>query len=181
MNKTKKHFSQAERQKLKDLLDKGFTKKQIAQALNKSERTIYNELAKNKNPETGDYDPAFAQENHQKIQSDRKHWQKLEENKELAARIAAMILKENLSPEAASKKINEESPEHISVKTIYNAIDKGLLPGVSRDTLHGIVRLRNNDTIQLPKHIINEIGMSKEDVFTVIAVDKNTIVLQRKI
>lgn len=161
-------------------MDNGFTKKQIAQALNKSERTIYNELAKNKNPGTGDYDPTFAQENHQKKKSNRKHWQKLEENKELADRIAAMILKENLSPEAIAKRINEEGLEHIAVKTIYNAIDKRLLPGVSRDTLHGIVRLRNNDTIQIPKHIINEIGISREDVFTVVAVDKNTIVLQRK-
>lgn len=67
---------------------------------------------------------------------------KLEENKEFAEYIANMILNHSMSPKRIVETLKQDhrfSNWDISIPTIYENIDKGRIPGVTRDSLKRIM------------------------------------------
>lgn len=124
-----KHFSYKDRSSLKEYLNEGYSARKIAVLLNKSTSTIYNELRRGKN-EQGVYDPDIAQNRYDHFQSNKGSEPKLAVNSATAGKISKMLLEDGMSPESISKKLDES--EYVSPGTIYTAIDKGLIPNVSR-------------------------------------------------
>lgn len=136
MGKKFKHMSQSQRMKLKEMLDAGVPKGAIAASLGVCKETVYKEI--NRGKVNGQYDPVFSEERYRKINSGKGRTPILVLNPELAEYIAALILEEHKSPKQILKELqnNEEYKlAFTSVNTIYNAIDNGRIPGVSRETL----------------------------------------------
>ena len=174
----RKHFTHEERCRLKEELDQGITINQIAKNLGKSERTIYYELSKNRNEKTGLYDAMLAQEHYDTKQANKHVPRILEEDKILAEKIAKYILVDNLSPADIVKKLGKA--ERISVSTIYNAIDEGLIPGVSKKTLRqNVVKMQKDGILRLPKHIVEAAHLKEGTVFEVEISDDDMLVLRR--
>lgn len=174
-----KHFTFEERLQLKRKLEENLPICQIAEELNKNKSTVYNELKRGKKDKHDTYDPYIAQSRYDTIQSINKPKSKLEKNRNLAEKIAGMILSAHLSPENISKKLN--GSEYVSPGTIYSAIDAGLIPGVNREILrngYGI-KVYNRGTIIIPKYIIQKASIQDGDVLSVELQDNNTILLQK--
>ena len=146
MGKTFHHLKFTQRKKIKERLDIGIKKTEIAHSLGVHTATIYREIERGS--VDGRYDPDYA-ENIYKRQLSEKGMQPLcIISPELAEYIAKLILDEGRSP---AKIINmlQENPKYAVVPkssaTIYNAIDNGLIPGVTRENL-------NSDILNPPEH-----------------------------
>ena len=68
----------------------------------------------------------------------------------------------------------------LSVNTIYSAIDNGLIPGVTRNSLHPTkAKMFSNGMVCIPKWIREEFGFHDGDSFSV-EVQKDGAILFRK-
>lgn len=136
MSRTFKHLTYEQRVKIKELLDGGYAKTEIARVLGIHNATIYREIERGS--VNGQYDPDYS-ENLYKQQLPKKGPKPiLAADSELSKYIAKLILEDNLSlvqiVDLMQKETRFESfPK--SRTTIYHAIDKGLIPGVTRDCL----------------------------------------------
>ena len=158
MGKTFHHLKFTQRKKIKEMLDMGIKKTEIAHSLGVHTATIYREIERGS--VDGRYDPDYA-ENIYKRQLSEKGMQPLcIISPELAEYIAKLILDEGRSP---AKIINmlQENPKYAVVPkssaTIYNAIDNGLIPGVTRENLNSdITTVFNDGQIHIAKWVRNE-------------------------
>lgn len=166
------HFTYDERKQLAALINEGTPISHIAMMLNKSERCIYYELSRGK-VDSDAYNPNASHTDYINTQSKKGKQKILEKDRILAERISKLIIKEHLSPEKISKIHN------ISVRTIYNAIDEGLIPNVNRNTLHSVVKVRTNGMIQIPKYIMEEARIENGNLFHIEVKDDNSIILKR--
>lgn len=136
MKEKRTRLTLEKRLKLKELLDAGDYPANIARTLEVSRQTVYLEL-KRKDPQ-GNYDPHYAQAHYDKLQ-ENKGRQSMLLDKSLAEYISKAILTEHLSPERIVERLTEDphgfSAAPKSPYTIYCAIDKGLIPGVTRESL----------------------------------------------
>lgn len=139
---------------MKRLLDSGNSKPDIAEALGICVCSVNKELKRG--TLYGTYDPEYAQ----KVMCNR---HMLENNPELADRIAAMILDEHLSPNKIIERFKQEKLANgeypLSNRTIYTAIDRGLIPNVTRDTLnaHTVTMCSKTLMLLLKKYYVNEV------------------------
>lgn len=174
-----KHFSYKDRISLKEYLNEGYSARKIAVLLNKSTSTIYNELRRGKN-EQGVYDPDIAQNRYDHFRSNKGSEPKLAVNSATAGKISKMLLEDGMSPESISKKLDES--EYVSPGTIYTAIDKGLIPNVSRKKIlaNQKHRIYNDGNVRLPKYILKDISSGDGDTLTASVWDSNTIILQKE-
>lgn len=156
-----------QRAKLKELLDEGLSKECIAEKLKVSRGTVFNELKRGS--VDGIYDPEYA---------DEKAWEKrmeggnktiLEKDQCLARYISYLIKRKNLSPEQVVEHLKTGDHDYVkypkTAKTIYTAIDKGLIPNVTRQDMKtvvatGIVTMKEN-SISLPECIRRCAGLRK--------------------
>lgn len=155
-----KEITYEQRLKLKGLLDSGNSRPEIAEALGICVCSVYKELKRG--TLNGTYDPEYAQ----KVTPSR---QMLENNPELADRIAAMILDEHLSPNKIIERFKQEGLVNgnypLSNRTIYTAIDRGLIPNVTRDTLNAHTVTMCSKTLRLPLWFKNKLGLRDGDIF----------------
>ena len=138
MAKEYSQMSYYQRLRLKEMLDKNYSKVRMAEQLGVHRSTIFNELKRGSI--NGVYDPDYAEE--RAINKSMNGGEKsiLERDKRLAAYISRLILDDHLSPEAVTEYLKEADHEFTeypsSPVTIYTAIDRGLIPDVSRDNLN---------------------------------------------
>ena len=136
MKEKRPRLTLEKRLKLKELLDANEHVTNISRVLEVSRGTVYLEL-KRKDPE-GNYDPYYAQAQYEKLQ-ENKGRQSMLLDKRLADYISKAILIEHLSPEKIIERLSEEPRKFPTAPkspyTIYCAIDKGLIPGVTRESL----------------------------------------------
>lgn len=137
MGKTFKHIDLQQRLKLKEMLDSGCSILEVANALEVHRSAVYRELERG--GWEGGYDPYYAQSLYEgRLKKKGRPECKLS-NKDLAEYISGLILMEHLSPEkivdllAKDDKGFPDVPQ--SPNTIYNAIDRGLIPNVTRESL----------------------------------------------
>ena len=177
-----KNITYAQRQQLREMLSSGDSKITIAKALGISRSSVYNELERgNLN---GEYDPEYAERIMQTNRAKKTGRQPiLADNPELVSRIAAMILDEHLSPEKIIECFKQEKFENgefpLSTLTIYRAIDKGLIPGVTRDSLKADTTSIYDDVLRFPSWFRNKLKIQDGDIFRFEANNTGQIILTK--
>lgn len=150
-----KHLTLEQRMKIKELLDSGFKKTEIAKILNIHKATIYREIERGS--KNGMYNPDYSEERYRKQLSKRGSQPLLSLNLDLAEYIARLILEEKLSPAQVICKLQERDDLEAVPKsrnTIYSAIDNGLIPGVTRENLNSdITTVFNDGKIHISKWV----------------------------
>lgn len=183
MGKVFHHLSYDNRLLLKKMLDSGQPVKDIAKILSVSVSTIYRELKRSE--KTHQYNPMSAQQVYLKKTKNKGSQPKLELDKSLAQYISKLIIEESLSPTKIIERLKREDYRNIPSKnTIYTAIDKGLIPSVSRETLllkRKKTHMFSNGLIKIPKWICNELNLQdNEDLDINIANGKIIIKKSKK-
>lgn len=181
MARTYRRLTYEQRLQIKKMLDNGYKPLHIANVLGFHNTAIYREIALGS--VNGQYNPTFSQSLTEARAANKGAPALLSPNSELALYISRAILEEHLSPERIIEKLRKESeygrfPK--SVRTIYSAIDKGMIPGVTRDTLKTYsTTVFNNGQIHLPKWIRESMQIADGDELF-IKVDKTTIMFTKK-
>jgi len=172
------------RLKLKELLDCSISISFIAQELGVCRQTIYNELRRGKD-ETGNYNPFFSEKQFRLRQQNKGHSAMLKGHPELAAHVADLILQNHYSPKQIVKILESESLKEAvvpsSVNTLYSAIDNGLIPGVTRESLRSNkTKMFSGGMVCIPKRIREKFSFCDGDVFDIEILDDKTIVLKKQ-
>lgn len=147
--------------------------------------TVFNELKRGS--VDGIYDPEYA---------DEKAWEKrmeggnktiLEKDQCLARYISYLIKRKNLSPEQVVEHLKTGDHDYVkypkTAKTIYTAIDKGLIPNVTRQDMKtvvatGIVTMKEN-SISLPECIRRCAGLRNGNSFKIQCKKNGEIILKK--
>lgn len=114
-----KHFTKAERNELSILLKKGFSHREIADALGKDRSSITREISRNK--VKGVYGPRLAQEKSRRRRMAAKYQNmKVNESPEFVSFLTEK-LKEGWTPEQITGRWNYQRPlgKHFSFKAVY--------------------------------------------------------------
>lgn len=141
-----KHLDHRDRLQLERLLKDGYSKKELAVILGCSLSTIYNELRRgaceHMNSDltvTMRYDAYYAQRNYEKHLREKGQTPKILKDERLRNYISDLIGQQHFSPDAVLMEIEnngiEFSEKIRSVHTIYNAIRRGDIPGVTMKDL----------------------------------------------
>lgn len=169
MRKDGKHLTLEERREIKTLLDQGVKVYRIAEKMNRAPKTIYLELKRGS--VNGGYDPFYSQSRYQDELERKGPDPKIRQNPRLAQYIANKILDEGLSPEqivACLRDKHSEKLETVTIRTIYTAIDQGLIPNVTRDDLRqNEVKMFNRGCVTIPIWLREKYGFNDGDRFRV--------------
>lgn len=180
MGKEYSHLTIEKRKELARLLSEGKKAKEISSLLEIHIASVYREIERGRNPLTNEYDPEYAEKIYQKGLKNKGKEPVLSEDKNLAVEIARLILDDNLSPEQALLKLESNGYTKLPSKTtVYAAIDAGIIPGVSRESLHSKeMNVFSGGTIIIPKWIREELSI--EDGTTLsVELDGNKIILTK--
>lgn len=171
----------AQRQTIKQMKDDGKKNAVIAQTVGIHISTLYRELRR------GDVNGIYAPEQSEQIV--RSHFPHkgpkpiFKSKPELARYIARLILEEHLSPERIVEKLEQEESAFkgaiSSPKTIYNAIDRNIIPGVTRESLHTNTVTLCNDLIWIPRWFQKEMGFKDGDQFLIEKTEQGQIVMTK--
>lgn len=180
MGKNFTHTTKEQRMQIKEMLDSGVKKTIIASTLGICERTVYYEIKRG--TINGQYDPEYAEQQYIKSNCKRKREPILSTNTELANYISMLILQEHKSPNQIME-ILQKNPKYKSVftslNTIYNAIDCGLIPGVSRESLNTYqTTVFSNALIHIPKWVREKLNIYDDDILN-IEVDGNKLIFTK--
>ncbi len=165
-----KHLSWEERIQIETLQREGYSSKGIGERIGRSERTIRRELDRGwvlyrigKYRVEERYNAVRAQEAYEKRM--RKKGRKPKLNATLAEYLQQHIVANQYSPEVVASLMKKDGFEHaICFKTIYNHIDKGLVPGVTNKLLwekHS--RRKGRKTVHRNRNRAVELGHGIED------------------
>lgn len=177
MSRTYKHLSYEQRLSIQKMLDMGMDKKAIARALGVHHATIYREAKRGL--VNGHYDPSYSEELY-RCQLDKKGAHpKCAISPELAEYISELILKEKLTPAKIIDRLRDDNRWQFVPKsrnTIYNAIDSGLIPNVSRETLNScITTVFSDGNIHLSKRVRNALKIEDGDKLSFEVIDNKII------
>lgn len=162
----------------------GLSVPEIAREIGVHHNTIYQELKRCGG--ASQYDPDVAQtdaEEKRKNQNNFPPDRQIFEDTELSQRVSDLILEEGLNIQQVIDWLQAEDAGRFqrlpkSRNTIFAAIDSGLIPGVSRETLKTrTVKLFSGDLVHIPQWVIRELGLHDGDVFT-IEVTEQSIILK---
>ena len=160
------------------MIDNGCSVKDIAEKLGVHQATIYREKKRFEAP--CKYDPKLAHNTYLKELKNKGRASKLELDKALAKYISKLILEESLSPEKIIKRLKDENYQNVPSKsTIYAAIDSGLIPSVTRETLllkRKKTHMFSNGLIKIPKWICEELDLKDDEDLDIDTVDGRIII-----
>lgn len=136
MGKHHKHLSYSDRIRMETLLNKGHSKKEVAEYLHVHRSTIYREYDRGKYihrnsdyTEEERYSSDLGQQKHDWNEQGKGRALKIGNDRELAENIEDLIINEKYSPEAALAAIEKSEKvfkTSISVRTLYRYIDNGI-------------------------------------------------------
>ena len=166
MGKQFSHLTYESRMLIKQMLESGNSKKEIAVELGISLATVYRELKRCN--DSSKYNPEIVQQSYEKMMLCKGQKSKLKLNPELAKYISKLVLQDELSPAQIVDRLRTENyPERpSSVNTIYAAIDKGLIPDVTRETLlvkRKKTHMFSNGLIKVPKWICEKLDLRNSE------------------
>ena len=181
MGRTFCHLSYEQRVKIRKMLDEGESKSEIAREIGVDRTTIYREIEKGMRE--GAYDPTYAEGVYRGYLTEKGPKAKLEYDEMLALHIADMILNQSMSPKKIELQLKQE-PEYaercVTAQTIYFAIDKGWIPGVTRETLQvEDVVISTDGTVCIPKWVLKRLDLKIGDMMHLEVTDDGKIVYQR--
>lgn len=140
-----KYFTEAERYKLETLLKTKMTKQKIADHLGKSLSTIKREIKRGTVTlqnhlliERDVYCADTAQNRYEEMKKRKGPKSKLLNDPDMVQFLKKKIVHDKYSPYAAMIALEKQYQRHFSfcLKTLYNAINKGVLKGISSRHLH---------------------------------------------
>ena len=179
MGKQHSHLSYENRMLIKQMIESGSCKKDIAIKLGVSLATVYRELKRS--GDSKKYDPEIVQQSYEKMIRSKGRKNKLELNPELAEYISKLVLEKNLSPSQIIDRLRIEKYTecHLSRNTIYAAIDKGLIPNVTRETLllkRKKTHMFSNGLINIPKWICEELDIQDNETLDIDVLNETIII-----
>ena len=170
--------------RIRELLDVGLSAPEIAREIGVHHSSVYDELKR------GGGASSYDQERAQKITQRNREKQnnlplvaEIFEDQSLAKYVSALMLDDGLNAQQVVRWLQNEEPGRFqrvpkSHNTILAAIDRGLIPGVTRDTLKTkTVRLYSGDLLHVPQWVIRELGLCDGDELS-IEVSGDTIILR---
>lgn len=179
MPRTYKCLTLEQRIQISDMLSKGKGAKEISKSVGCHIASIYREIDRGRN-EDGVYDPYYAEKNRAANKAKGKPEPVLLSNKDLAQRIADFLIAGEGSVADAIVILEAEGYEMPTKTTIYASIDKGLIPGVTRETLRkNQTTIFNDGQIHIPKWMREDLGWKDGDGLTLETVDGDGILIQR--
>lgn len=174
------YLTKEQRYKIKEMLDSGVKRNIIVTELGVCEHTLYNELRRGKI--NGEYDPEYAHQEYLKKRTNKGVTPILATNPELADYIAGKILNEHKNPEQIIKLLRRHKRFKgiiTSTQTIYSAIDNGLIPNVTRESLISYqTHVFNDNNLIIPKWAREKLNISNGDIFN-IEVHENKIIFTK--
>lgn len=177
MGRTFKHLEYEQRLKIKEMLDMAVKKTDIARSLGVHNATIYREIERG--TIDGHYDPDYAEDMYRSQLSEKGTQPLCVISPELAEYIAELILNERLSPAKIIDKLQGSSKWKVvpkSKNTIYNAIDNGWIPGVTRESLNSdITTVFNDGQIYIAKWARNVLKIEDGDELSFEVIDNKII------
>ena len=182
VGKTFKHMDLQQRLKLKEMLDSGCSILEVANALGVHRSAVYREIERG--GMEGGYDPYYAQSLYEgRLKKKGRPECKLS-NKDLAEYISGLILEEHLSPEKIVDLLAEDDRGFPDVpqspNTIYNAIDKGLIPNVTRESLLSkSCTVFSGGQICIPKWVLDKLEIKDGDMLQ-LEITENGEMIYRK-
>lgn len=180
MSRTFTQLSLEQRKQIKELLDENISKRAIANLIGVHHSTIYREIEKG--TIDGVYNPEYAESQYQMKLSQKGQTAILYSNPDLACYISELILKEHLSPDKIAKRIKEDSRYRsisISRETIYNSIENGLIPNVTKESLHTTSTIFNGGQIVIPKWVMEKLNLQDGDVLQLEISENNEIIYSK--
>ena len=179
MGKQYSHLTYESRMLIKQMIESGSCKKDIAIKLGVSLATVYRELGRSNDSEG--YDPEIVQQSYEKMIKGKGRKSKLELNPELAEYISKLVLEKNLSPSQIIDRLRIENYTefHLSRNAIYAAIDKGLIPNVTRETLllkRKKTHMFSNGLINIPKWICEELDLQDNENLDIDVLNETIII-----
>lgn len=177
-----RHMNLEQRIKIKEMLDLGHGVSEIAEDLGYCYVTIYKELERCGSQ--ADYNPYYAQSIYKNNSKKKGRIGKLS-NAELAKLISDLILIEHLSPEKIVALLKEDNRGFSNVphsaKTIYSAIDKGLIPNVTREVLmRNVSTVFSGGHICIPKWVLDKMDIKDGDMLS-FEITKEDEIVYRKV
>lgn len=177
------HITYEQRLEIKKMLEDKLPIREIAKKINVHHSTIYREIKKYTD-ENGCYLPEKAQSEYEKKLHNKKT-SIIEKYPHLASFIAEKILIDNMSPQQIEVFIKSETDLFkgisISRNTIYTAIDKGIIPGVTRENLHSpYTTMYSEGLLRVPKWILEKLEFSDGDKFLIDFSVKGQITFKRE-
>lgn len=176
------------RLRIKELLDMGLSAPQIAREVGVHHDTIYQELKRCGDAAHYDPDAAEAQAaQKRKRQNNFAPDGQLFEDAELSQRVSDLILEDGLNIQQVIDWLQAEDTGRFkrlpkSRNTIFAAIDSGLIPGVTRESLKTrTVKLFSGDLVHIPQWVIRELGLQDGDVFTIEVTEQSITLKRRKV
>lgn len=158
---TYKRLTLDDRLYIYEQLKKNTPVKDIANAVGVTISAIYYELKKG--CENGEYNPYYADNTTKQLQKTKGAKNLIEG--EIAQIISNLILSEKLSPEKIIVRLQEmqlETETPLSKTTIYSAIDKGLIPNVTREDLFAYkttTHMFSDGLLHIPQWIRQELDI----------------------
>lgn len=167
---------------MKEMLEKGFSKITIAEKLHVSKGTIYNELKRG--TVNGVYDPDYSEKRRQKLVQ---RGTAISKDETLARYISYLILEKHMSPQTITMHFKEGNHGFdkypSSPQTIYNAIEEGLIPGVTKEVLKGKIHTEimtvHSGAITIPQNIREELNIKDGDKYQFECRKNGSIVLRK--
>lgn len=180
---TYNQLSYYQRLRMNEMLEQGIAKSRIAEKLGVHRSTIFNELKRGNN--NGKYDPEFAEMRAQDNFEKKRCKTVIESNKRLAEYISHLILDCHLSPEKITEQLKGQEAEFGQVPsspvTIYTAIDRGLIPNVTRADLTEKIDVVPvvDGGIRFPMWLRKELRMENGDKYRIECRMNGNIVLKK--
>lgn len=161
-----KNLSYEQRKMLADYLRKGLNKAEIAEKIGCCLATVYREI--DKGTQNGVYDAEYSQRKYEEFLKAKGRKEILLVDQQLAEEISHYILTEKMSPGKIIRLLEGQGKHCPSKTTIYAAIDKGLIPNVTREDLHSkVTTMFSNGQIHVPSWIRAEMDIKDGDLLNI--------------
>ena len=174
------HMTLEQRRTIRQMLDRRASKAEIAREIGANRATVYREIERG--TRDGVYDPEYAEETYRRQLSVKGARPILLNDPALARHIADLILEEKLSLSQVLVSLRDDkrfSTVPKSRMTLYSAIDAGLIPGVTRESLNpASVLVSRGGQIRLAQWARNQLGIREGDRLN-LAVEGDCILLRK--
>ncbi len=150
---------------IRKMLDEDRSKSEIARTVGTNRATVYREIERGS--VNGAYDPEFAERTYRSQLSRKGARPILSADPELARYISDMILTEKLNLTRVLERLQAEDRFETvprSRMTLYAAIDHGLIPGVTRESLNAdTVIVSPGGQIRIAQWVRSRLGIREGD------------------
>lgn len=179
MGRTYQCLTLEQRKIIADMLSSGASAKMISEKIGCHIASVYREIERGKN-EDGVYDPYYAEalRKEKKLLGTPTPVMAIE--KDLATAVADFLIAGEGSVNDAITVMRSRGFSNVPSKTtLYSSIDKGLIPGVSRETLRqNQTKMFSSGQVHIPKWMRDTLALADGDELS-IKIDKERIIISK--